>query len=105
LFPQGVQFSQDPLPPDEEQMLSKCSNPDCPTLFRYLHEGKLFRIELDIAKEDGATFGSDPELKKPVRRTEFFWLCSECSVEMTLDFQKGVGIKTRPLRRPHAVAS
>lgn len=86
-------------------MLSKCSNPLCPTLFRYLHEGKLFRIELDVMKEDTSTFGIDPEVKKPVRRTEFFWLCGECSAEMTLDFIKGVGIKTRPLARTHAVAS
>jgi hypothetical protein len=86
-------------------MLSKCSNPGCPTLFRYLHDGKLFRIEVDVMKEDTGTFGSDPELKKPVRRTEFFWLCSECSAEMTLDFQEGVGIKTRPLARTHALAS
>ena len=86
-------------------MLSKCSNPDCTTLFRYLHEGKLFRIELDVVKEETVTFGIDPELKKPVRRTEFFWLCRECSAEMTLDFQKGVGVKTRLLARTHAVAS
>lgn len=86
-------------------MLSKCSNPDCTTLFRYLHEGKLFRIELDVVKEDTATFGIDPELRKPVRRTEFFWLCRECSAEMTLDFQKGVGVKTRPLASTHALAS
>jgi hypothetical protein len=86
-------------------MLSKCSNPDCTTLFRYLHEGKLFRIELDVVTEETGNFGIDPEIKKPVRRTEFFWLCRECSAEMTLDFKKGVGIRTRPLGRPHAIAS
>jgi len=83
-------------------MLSKCSNPDCSTLFRYLHEGKLFRIELDVANE--AT-GINPEAKKPVRRTEFFWLCRECSAEMTLDFKKGVGVRTRPLVHSQAIAS
>jgi len=86
-------------------MLSKCSNPDCPTLFRYLHDGKLFRIEVDAVNEETGTFGIDPEAKKPVRRTEFFWLCRECSAEMTLDFEKGVGVKTRPLGRAHAIAS
>lgn len=86
-------------------MLSKCSNPSCPTLFRYLHEGKLFRIELDVVTGETATFGIDPELKKPVRRTEFFWLCRECSAKMTLDFKKGVGVMTRPLAHSHAIAS
>jgi hypothetical protein len=62
-------------------MLSKCVNPSCQATFRYLHEGKLFKLE-----------GSDPRFKtlgiKPVN-SEYFWLCSDCAVQMTVVFQNG----------------
>jgi hypothetical protein len=89
----------------EQQMISKCANPSCSTSFLYLHEGKLFRIDMEAVTDGHTTFGVDPELKKPVRRTEFFWLCHECSRKMTLGFEKGVGVKTIPLARSRAIAS
>lgn len=66
-------------------MLSKCANPACSTPFRYLREGKLF--EFDSHREPGPGKTS----KKP-RRVEFFWLCGECSTQLTViqDGQKGV---------------
>jgi len=54
-------------------MLAKCSNPSCFALFRYLDKGTLFRLEPEPA------FPSDK-----LRRTEYFWLCERCSVNMTL---------------------
>jgi hypothetical protein len=30
-------------------MLAKCTNPSCSAEFRYLHEGTLFRLDLDSA--------------------------------------------------------
>jgi hypothetical protein len=30
-------------------MLSKCANPKCSAAFRYLHDGKLFRMEVPAA--------------------------------------------------------
>ena len=85
-------------------MLSKCANPGCPTSFRYLHEGKLFRIHMD-ANEPGSGFGEPADAKKPARRVEFFWLCQQCSAEMTLSFEEGVGVKIRPLADLRAMAS
>lgn len=59
-------------------MLSKCTNPSCPATFRYLREGKLFRLE------------DDPRLRnsKP-RRSEYFWLCDPCSSRMSLRINNG----------------
>ena len=79
-------------------MLSKCANPGCPTSFRYLHEGKLFRIHIDPdGSESLSTSGMDAKAKKPSRHVEFFWLCQSCSAEMTLSFEKGVGVTIQPL--------
>jgi hypothetical protein len=54
------------------QMLAKCANPSCSHPFRYLHEGKLYRIELP--SEDGGSGA----------KSEWFWLCNQCSSQMTL---------------------
>jgi len=54
-------------------MLVKCTNPSCAALFRYLKDGRLFRLE------------SDPTLwSSKSNRVEYFWLCHRCSSEMTL---------------------
>ncbi len=67
-------------------MLSKCANPACSTPFRYLRDGKLF--EFDSQREPETVKGT----KIPPRRSEFFWLCGECSTQLTVvrDTQKGV---------------
>ena len=52
-------------------MLSKCANPVCSNAFRYFHEGKLYLIE---SKDPSSTS----------RTLEYFWLCSSCSREMTI---------------------
>ena len=54
-------------------MLSKCANPGCSELFRYLGEGRLFQLERTATLEDGG---------KPTRRIEHYWLCDRCSREM-----------------------
>lgn len=54
-------------------MLGKCSNPTCSAPFRYLRDGRLFRLEPDpIARTS-----------KP-NRLEYFWLCDSCSPRMSL---------------------
>jgi len=54
-------------------MLGKCSNPSCSAPFRYLRDGKLFRLE------------ADPKLRaRRPNRLEYFWLCDGCSPEMSL---------------------
>lgn len=53
-------------------MLAKCANPSCLTPFRYLDSGTLFRIE------------SDPWCAPDKVVREYFWLCRECSLTLTL---------------------
>jgi hypothetical protein len=72
-------------------MLSKCANPECSAKFRYLHDGKVFRVELEAANHSAkpqAGDASHPNLlviaARPARRPEYFWLCSQCSEHMTV---------------------
>jgi len=54
-------------------MLSKCTNPSCSASFNYLDDGRLFLVE------------TEPTLDScRVNAREYFWLCKECSTEMTL---------------------
>jgi hypothetical protein len=54
-------------------MVGNCSNPSCSAPFRYLRDGKLFRLE------------TDPRVRtrKP-NRLEYYWLCDRCSHGMSL---------------------
>jgi hypothetical protein len=80
-------------------MLSKCANPGCPAPFLYLHQGKLFRMDIsfEVPVTNAATEGS-----RLGRRPEFFWLCDQCAVLVTLNYQKGVGITAVPLSKKQA---
>ncbi len=71
-------------------MVSKCANPSCSAIFRYLREGKIFHVatgpyvpEKDYASE---TF-----------TRERFWLCGECSTKMTV-ISDSSGIHVVPLQ-------
>ena len=83
-------------------MVSKCANPGCSTPFLYLHEGKLFRFEKGAG--NGSAFGTDPNLRQPMRRIEFFWLCDRCAGRMTVVFEEGAGVKVLPLSRSQPAA-
>ncbi len=54
-------------------MIDKCGSPSCSATFRYLRDGRLFRLENDPAS------GSSKS-----NRVEYFWLCPACSLTMTL---------------------
>jgi hypothetical protein len=75
-------------------MLAKCTNPACSATFHYLHEGKLFLIEL---RSDSATVepGADPGFRGTPFHFQCFWLCSPCSRVMTIqpDGKGGVSIE------------
>src|ERR1700692_1163575 len=71
-------------------MLAKCTNTLCCAEFRYLHEGTLFRLELD-------TTVRPPEDKA----TESFWRCGGCSAKMTLRLGEEGTVIAIPL--PHSV--
>jgi hypothetical protein len=70
-------------------MLAKCANPTCFAPFRYLHEGKLFRLDL------GARPPS-PGGRRP-RQLQYFWLCERCARTFTLEMRAGK-VSARPLQ-------
>lgn len=80
-------------------MVRKCANPECGTPFRYFREGKLFRFELSVP----STLAGVKSGRETYRRIEDFWLCGSCASKMTLIWEKGMGVTTRPL--PHSIAS
>jgi hypothetical protein len=70
-------------------MLVKCTNPSCSASFRYLRDGRLFRLELD------------PTLcSSKSNRVEYFWLCHRCSSEMTLRLREDGTVVTVLLPEP-----
>ncbi len=77
-------------------MLNKCANSICPTPFRRLSHGKLFRVERKafVAGFAGLT---PPRRSRPRRRVEHYWLCDQCSSVLTLIFEKEHGMLTGPL--------
>jgi hypothetical protein len=68
-------------------MLSKCANPACPTPFLYLHEGRIFNIEVEAPAHAG------PDLTMyangHVRRLVHYWLCDNCVRSMTVVYEHG----------------
>jgi hypothetical protein len=77
-------------------VVSKCANPECAVSFRYFHQGKLFRLDIEAGFDRRRTLGTDETAKKPLRRIEFYWLCEDCAGKMTLVVEKGVGVSVRP---------
>jgi hypothetical protein len=71
-------------------MLSKCANPACLARFHYLHEGRIFKIEMGAVAS-----GSD---SSPAHRIEHFWLCERCAQTLKVVLANGV-VTTHPLHR------
>ena len=69
-------------------MLRKCANPVCYVPFRYLHQGKLFEVEIQY-RECPCSKGMSSSGKRHVDR---YWLCGQCAVHITLqpDPRRGV---------------
>jgi hypothetical protein len=65
-------------------LLDKCSNPSCRESFRYLQQGRLFRLECD----------PDSDSRYSPKRPEYFWLCGNCAGEMTLRLDETTRITT-----------
>ena len=79
-------------------MLSKCANPKCSEIFRYLHQGKIF--SLAPTPEVQTVTGMLPGLE------ERFWLCERCAREMTLVWGGAqVKLVALPKKRGRARAS
>jgi hypothetical protein len=68
-------------------VLSKCANPACLARFRYLHEGRIFNIEIKAASGGDFAHLND--------RVEHFWLCEGCARVMKVVWENGT-VTTRP---------
>lgn len=85
-------------------MLAKCANPACNAPFLYLREGRLYQMEVAVERPQ-AEQANGGEERRPLRRLEFFWLCSSCAREMTLAYHQGRGLSVVPTRVQQAAAS
>ena len=77
-------------------MISRCSNPACSTHFRYLHEGQIFGFEVRSIPAAGVDV---PGMNSLSRRTEYFWLCDSCALNMKLGFEPGAGVTLVSVQR------
>jgi hypothetical protein len=68
-------------------VLSKCLNPACSAKFRYLHEGRIFKLEIASVV---------PKKGSPRGRIEHFWLCPRCAQELGVVLDNG-SVTIRPL--------
>ena len=94
-------------------MLSKCLNPRCSATFRYLRQGRLFRIDFSEANRKSALAAGgivSCTRGKPYP-IEHFWLCANCAATMTVALGEAGLVRLVPLapletsaRRPAAAA-
>lgn len=74
-------------------MVSQCANPRCAVPFRYLHQGRLFLVERRNGNGNGNGSGkSNGDAHRATARLEYFWLCSDCALRMTLEAERGSGM-------------
>lgn len=78
-------------------MLSKCANPNCAATFRYLHEGKLYVIDVssDFARSRSL---ADPKMVGTCGKREYYWLCSTCCRHMTIRVNRDEEVLVRQRR-------
>jgi len=80
-------------------MLSKCANAQCFTPFLYLHEGKLFRLEVAHSKtgQDEGNGQNGNGRRGQLPRLEYFWLCDSCAARLTVVRSNAGGVEVVPL--------
>jgi hypothetical protein len=79
-------------------MISTCANPSCSTPLRYLRDGRIYQFEVRSCSTS-STGTKDPAGKKAVRQVCHFWLCGECSSQLTLVLDQLTGVKVIPLQQ------
>jgi hypothetical protein len=83
-------------------MVSNCANPACGTPLRYLRDGRIFQFEVKaLAPPGGGEVGGVLARKTLSRQVWHFWLCGQCSANMTLEFNGCEGLKIIPLPHSH----
>jgi hypothetical protein len=71
-------------------VLQKCANPACGAPFRYLHQGRLFEVEMQFAPDPLG--GSQARLSNGKGRVERCWLCEGCARQGTLRLDRTRGV-------------
>jgi hypothetical protein len=83
-------------------VLQKCANPICYAQFRYLHQGKLFEVEIQY--RNGPSDDAPGRLGNGKGHVEWFWLCDQCAPRVSLRFVPGQGlVMVHPLAVPEEV--
>lgn len=62
-------------------MVTKCANPSCSSPFRYFRGGRLFLLEPTVPGQC-----HELDFREGPHRGEFFWLCEQCALTMTITF-------------------
>ncbi len=71
-------------------VLHKCANPVCCAQFRYLHQGKLFELEIQYVE---STLGdAQGKLGNGKGHIERCWLCDQCAAHIALRFDRRRGL-------------
>ena len=68
-------------------MLSKCLSSRCFATFRYLGQGRLFRVDFAEARRKNAHTGGTMPASTGGKSSpiEYFWLCESCAATMTIE--------------------
>jgi hypothetical protein len=74
-------------------MLAKCANPPCSAYFRYLHQGRLFVLDVSDDTSNGGPLRNE---HLAAHRLRYFWLCDICRRSMTVVSEQGWEIKVVP---------
>jgi len=65
---------------------------------RYLQDGRLFQFEVRSFSLPGATHSGETEKKgRGSRQVSHFWLCGQCSSNLTLTFEQAKAVIVTPL--------
>jgi hypothetical protein len=80
-------------------VVSNCANPACATPLRYLRDGRLYQFEVKSLDNPGANplDSENGNKKRSSRQVWHFWLCGQCSSNLTLKFDQRGGLKLIPL--------
>lgn len=67
-------------------MISRCANPVCNKPFHYLRGGRLYRFDSRTTSANRKAIANAVYSISPSHTSVFFWLCKECSSQLSLRF-------------------
>lgn len=68
-------------------MVSKCANPECDNEFRYLHEGRLFAVDIPFTTAQS----DEPKSTLRPRSVQYFWVCRKCFPHIRIEYDRAKG--------------